>query len=148
MGRSAQGALNREGWSAARDGAVVALAADLGTRLVLDMAVTTRKPADVVEHGDRGSQCTSLAFGTRCRDAGMRPSSGAVGGAHDNAMAEAFFATFARELFDRRRLRSEGEARIAVFHAIVGFYSPTRRHASFGRLSRVEFEARTMLMKD
>ena len=121
MGRSAQGALNREGWSAARDGAVVALAADLGARLVLDMAVTSGKPTDVEDHGDRGSQCTSLAFGTRCRDAGMRPSSGAVGGAHDNAMAEAFFATFACELLDRRRLHSEGEALIAVIHVIEGF---------------------------
>ena len=54
-----------------------AMATDLRTRLVLDalgMAVTTRKPADVVHHSDQGSQYTSVAFGFRCREAGVRPS--------------------------------------------------------------------------
>nr|WP_270934368.1 DDE-type integrase/transposase/recombinase [Roseomonas sp. MO-31] len=46
-----------------------AMATDLRARLVLDaldMAVTTRTPADVVHHSDQGSQYTSLAFGLRC----------------------------------------------------------------------------------
>ncbi|MGG5824099.1 IS3 family transposase, partial [Falsiroseomonas sp. HW251] len=69
-----------------------AMATDLRTRLVLDaldMAVTTRKPADVVQHSDQGSQYTSVAFGFRCKEAGVRPSNGLVGDAYDNAMAEA-----------------------------------------------------------
>ena len=44
----------------------------------------------------------------RCREAGVRPSTGTVGDAYDNAMAEAFFATFECELLDRRRFRSQG----------------------------------------
>lgn len=47
-----------------------AMTTDLRTRLVLDaldMAVTTRKPADVIQHSDQGSQYTSVAFGFRCK---------------------------------------------------------------------------------
>jgi putative transposase len=128
-----------------------AMATDLRTRLVLDaldMAVSTRKPADVVHHSDQGSQYTSVAFGMRCREAGVRPSTGSVGDAYDNAMAEAFFATLECELLDRRRFRSQAEARMAVFHFIEGFYNPTRRHSSLGYLSPIEFEARKMLMNE
>lgn len=65
----------------------------LRSELVLDaleMAVTQRKPRDVIHHSDQGSQYTSLAFGNRCREAGVRPSMGSVGDAYDNAMAESF----------------------------------------------------------
>ena len=58
---------------------------------------------------------TTLAFGGRCREAGVRPSMGSVGDAYDNAMCESFFATLECELLDRRRCRSHAEARIAVF---------------------------------
>ncbi len=78
----------------------------------------------------------------------IRLSTGSVGDAYDNALAVAFFATLACELLDRRRFRSQAEARMAVFHFIEGFYNPTRRHSSLGYLSPIEFEARKMLMKD
>jgi putative transposase len=124
-----------------------AMATDLRARLVLDaldMAVTTRKPADVVHHSDQGSQYTSVAFGLRCREAGVRPSTGSVGDANDNAMAEAFFATLECELLDRRSFPSQAEARMPVFHFIEGFYNPTRRHSALGYLSPIEYEARAM----
>ncbi len=57
---------------------------------------------------------TSLAFGMRCREAGVRPSTGSVGDAYDNAMAEAFFATPECELLDRRRFRSQAATRMAA----------------------------------
>lgn len=68
-----------------------AMATDLRTRPVLealDMAATTKKPAQVVHHLDQCSQYTSVAFGLTCREAGVRPSSGSIGNAYDNAMAE------------------------------------------------------------
>jgi len=46
---------------------------------------------------------TSLAFGKRCSEAGIRPSMGSVGEAYDNAMADSFFSTFEAELLSRRR---------------------------------------------
>ena len=52
-----------------------------------------RRPANVIHHSDQGSQYTSLAFGLRCKEAGVRPSMGSVGDAYDNAMCESFFAT-------------------------------------------------------
>ena len=120
-----------------------AFAGDLKTRLVLDaldMAVTMRKPVDVIHHSDQGSQYTSLAFGNRCQEAGVRPSTGSVGDAYDNAMCESFFATLECELLDRRRFASHAEARMAVFHFIEGFYNPSRRHSALGYLSPAEFE--------
>ena len=54
-----------------------------------------------------------------CREAGVRPSMGSVGDAYDNAMAESFFATPECELLDRRRFKTQAEARIAVFEFIV-----------------------------
>ncbi|SEK86844.1 putative transposase [Halomonas daqiaonensis] len=39
------------------------------------------------------AQYTSIAFGERCRKAGVRPSMGSVGDCYDNSMAGSFFAT-------------------------------------------------------
>jgi len=68
-----------------------AMETHLRTELVLsalEMAIGQRKPSDVIHHSDRGSQYTALAFGGRCREAGVRPSMGSVGDAYDNAMCE------------------------------------------------------------
>ena len=45
----------------------------------LSMALTMRRPRGVIHHSDQGSQYTSIAFGNRCRKAGVRPSMGSVG---------------------------------------------------------------------
>ncbi len=93
-----------------------AMANHLRTELVLDaleMAIGQRKPSAVIHHSDQGSQYTALAFGNRCREAGVRPSMGSVGDAYDNAMAECFFATLECELLDRRRFASQAQARMA-----------------------------------
>jgi transposase InsO family protein len=76
-----------------------------------------------------GSQYTSIEFGHRCREAGVRPSIGSVGDAYDNAMCESFFATLECELLDRHRFKTQAEARIAVFDLIEGFYNRRRRHS-------------------
>ena len=117
----------------------------LHTTVVLDalsMALAMRRPRGVIHHSDQGSQYTSIEFGTRCREAGVRPSMGSVGDAYDNAMAESFFATLECELLARSRFKTQAEARNAVFEFIEGFYNPRRRHSSLGYLSPVEFERR------
>ena len=86
-----------------------AMANHLRTELVLDalnMALGQRRPRDVIHHSDQGSQYTSLAFGKRCKEAGVRPSMGSVGDAYDNALCESFFATLECELLERRRFAS------------------------------------------
>lgn len=54
---------------------------------------------------------------------------GSVGDAYDNAMCESFFAALECELLDRRRLKNQIEARMAVFDFIQGRYNPYRRHS-------------------
>ena len=83
------------------------MASNLRTDLVLgalEMALSQRLPRGVAHHSDRGSQCTSLAFSTRCREAGVVPSMGKAGDCFDNAMAESFFASLECELIDRTPL--------------------------------------------
>ncbi len=111
------------------------MAAHLRTSLVLDaldMALMQRQPDGVIHHSDQGSQYTSLAFGERCRRAGVRPSTGSVGDAYDNALCESFFATLECELIDRRFFWTRGQARREVFEYIEGWYNPHRRHSSLG----------------
>ncbi len=121
------------------------MATHLRTELVLDalnMATWQRRPECVIHHSDQGTQYTSIAFGLRCNDVGVRPSMGSVGDAYDNAMCESFFATLECELLDRQRFRTQAEAKMAVFDFIEGFYNPRRRHSALGQLSPINFERR------
>ncbi len=122
-----------------------AMATHLKTELVLDalnMALWQRRPTQVVHHSDHGTQYTSIAFGRRCREAGVRPSMGSIGDCYDNALCESYFATLECELLDRRKFATQAQARMAVFEFIEGFYNPRRRHSSLGYLSPVNYERR------
>lgn len=122
-----------------------AMATHLRTELVMDalhMAILQRHPQDVIHHSDQGGQYTSIAFGHRCREAGIRPSMGSVGDCFDNAMCESFFATLECELLDRTSFHTPAEARQAVFQFIEGWYNPHRRHSSIDYLSPNRYEAR------
>jgi putative transposase len=124
-----------------------AMETHLRTALVLsalNMALVQRRPQEVIHHSDQGCQYTSYAFGNRCREMGVMPSMGSVGDAYDNAMAESFFATLERELLNRRRFKTQTEARLAVFEWIEGWYNPHRRHSSLGYLSPVNYERRLL----
>jgi len=115
----------------------------LRTELVLkalDMALGQRRAAGVIHHSDQGTQYTSLAFGKRCAQAGVRPSMGSVGDCFDNAMCESFFATLECELLNRRSFKTQVEARMAVFEFIEGWYNPHRRHSALDYLSPINYE--------
>ena len=112
-------------------------------RLVIDamnMATPQRKPESVIHYGDQGSQYTSVAFGLRCKEMGVRPSMGSVGDCYDNAMCESFFATLECELLDRRKFKTRAEARVACFEFIEGWYNPSRRHSALGYKSPINYE--------
>jgi hypothetical protein len=96
----------------------------------------------VLRRSVESAQYTSIEFGHRCRDAGVRPSMGSVGDAYDNAMCESFFATLECELLARCRFKTQAEARNATFVFIEGFYNRRRRHSSIGYLSPVDYERR------
>jgi len=86
------------------------------------------------------AQYTSISFGKRCGEMGVRPSMGSVGDAYDNAMAESFFASLECELIDRRVFKTKTEARLALFTWIEGWYNPCRRHSALGQRSPATFE--------
>jgi putative transposase len=120
-----------------------AMETHLRTELVLaalNMAVAQRRPTAVIHHSDQGCQYTSVAFGKRCAEAGVRPSMGSIGDAYDNALCESFFATLECELLDQHRFRTQIEARLAVFDFIEGWYNPRRRHSALDYRSPMLFE--------
>jgi len=121
------------------------MANHLRTELILealDMALLRRRPQDVIHHSDQGCQYTSVAFGSRCREADVRPSMGSVGDCFDNAMCESFFATLECELLAKHRFHSQTQAGPVVFEFIEGWYNTQRRHSALGYISPIEFERR------
>jgi putative transposase len=116
----------------------------LKTELVLDavnMAIYNRRPAPgLIHHSDRGSQYTSVEFGSRLKEAGLLPSMGSVADAYDNSMAESFVSTLKRELIDRHSWPNRQMARTAIFEYIEGFYNLRRRHSALGNVSPSEYE--------
>lgn len=104
------------------------MATHLRTELVLDalnMALTQRRPTNVVHHSDQGCQYTSIAFRQRCRLMSVRPSMGSVGDAYDNAMCEGFCATLECELLDRHLFENQAVARMATSTSSRGGTTPT-----------------------
>ena len=89
------------------------------------------------------AQYTSIAFGARCQEAGVRPSRGSVGDAYDNAMCESFFAALECELLEHRRFAALAEAKMACFSFIEGWYNPVRLHSALGYRSPMAYEAAT-----
>ena len=85
-------------------------------------------------------QYTSLAFGRRCREAGVRPSMGRVGDAYDNAMCESFFATLKVELVHNAAWTTRAAACTELFEYLELFYNGQRRHSALGYLSPRAFE--------
>ncbi len=72
-----------------------ALSSDLKTRARRSRHGRARpgKLDNAVHHSIvRGSQYTSVAFAARCKETGVRPSTGSAGDAYDNAMGERVFA--------------------------------------------------------
>lgn len=98
----------------------------------MNMASGQRKPADGMHHNDQWPQATSVAFGLRCNEAGVRPSQGSFVDAHDNAMCESFFATRDNEPPGRRKFQTEVEARTAIVASSRARPAPGRSHSALG----------------
>ena len=97
----------------------------LRTELVVDalnMAIYTRRPQPgLIHHSDRGSQYTSVEFGSRLRKEGLLPSMGSVADVYDNSMAESFVSTLKRELIQRHSWPNRQTARTAIYRVHRGF---------------------------
>jgi putative transposase len=119
------------------------LATHIRAELVLDaleMANGLRRPeVGLIAHSDRGSQYTSITYTERLAEIGAAPSVGSKGDAYDNAMAEAWVATFKSELVDDRRFPSFEHAEHEVLEWI-GFYNDERLHEALDDLPPAEYE--------
>lgn len=105
----------------------------------LNMALGQRRPGAAIHHSDHGTQYTSIAFGPRCREAGVRRSMGSSGDCFDNAMRASFLATLECELLERRSFKTQVAARMAIFDFIEGWYNPHRRHSALGYQSPLDY---------
>jgi len=112
---------------------------------VLNMAVTQRHPVDVIHHSGQGCQYTSVAFGKRCREAGVRPSVGSVGDVYGNALCEGFFATLECSIVNGSTLRSRPAWRSSI--SSRGWYNLRRWHSRLNYLSPIAFEKREALTR-
>jgi transposase InsO family protein/transposase-like protein len=115
------------------------------TELVVDalqMAVWRRKPAPagLVHHSDQGVQYTSLSFGERLKEVGIKPSMGRIGSALDNAMAESFASTLKAEMVSNMEFPTRQAAKTAIFEYLETFYNTCRLHSSLGYMSPADFE--------
>lgn len=100
---------------------------------------TQRKPTDVIHYSDQGWQYTSVAFGFRFKEMGVRLSLGSVRDCYDNAMCESFFATLECELLGRRKFKSNSDAGAACLEFIEGWYNPSRWHSALGYSSPINY---------
>lgn len=107
----------------------------------LEMALATRHPEPglLIHHTDRGSQYLAQRYERRLRQAGIRASTGRVGTALDNALAESFIGTLKTELIGRRGWPTRHEA-IDAIADYISFYNHDRRHSALGYYSPNDFE--------
>jgi putative transposase len=119
------------------------LATHMRAELVLDaleMANGLRRPGGgLIAHSDRGSQYTSLTYTERLKELAIDPSIGSKGDAYDNAMAEAWVATFKNELVDGRRFPSFEQLEHEVLD-FIGFYNDERLHEALDDVPPAEYE--------
>jgi putative transposase len=122
-------------------------ASHMRDELVLDalaMAVGQRQPTTrgmLIHHSDSGSQYTSGDFTLALQAYGLLGSTGSVGDAYDNAMAESFVDSFKTELIADRVWRTRAQLELAIVEW-VGWFNHRRLHETLGDIPPVEFEQR------
>lgn len=105
----------------------------------LTNALQRRRPAaHLLHHTDQGSPYASEDYQRILRDHGVTSSMSRRGNCHDNAVAEAFFATLKAELGER--FESGGDAKDKLFDYIEVFYNRKRRHSTVGNVSPSNYE--------
>ena len=124
-----------------------AVADHMRTELVEDAlkaaAATRGSLAGAIFHSDHGSVYTSKDFARLCATLGVTQSMGAVGTSADNSLAEAFNATFKREVLqDQNCWPDEATCRRQAFRWLTR-YNTRRRHSWCGYRSPIAYEALT-----
>jgi transposase InsO family protein len=85
---------------------------------------------NAVFHSDRGTQYTSTELALAATRMDVRLSVGRTGSAHDNAVAESFFAALKNEMYYQQVFKTRGRARLAVAEYIEIYYNRNRPHST------------------
>jgi putative transposase len=99
-----------------------AMSSHLYTELMLralDMALLQRRPEGVIHHSDQGCQYTSIAFGRRCREAGVQPSMGTAGDCFDKACVSHYTSSRRSETTSGWRRRQDSLTPIAFLGGLL-----------------------------
>ena len=96
-------------------------------------------PSGLTFHSDRGKQYTSATFTELLQKCGVKQSFSATASPHDNAVAEAFFASFKKEEAYRREYTSEQSYRKSV-DQYIQFYNERRTHRTLKYKTPQAFE--------
>ena len=95
-------------------------------------------PGGLTFHSDRGKQYTSATFTALLQKCEVKQSFSATARPHDNAVAEAFFASFKKEAY-RREYTSEQSCRKSV-EQYIRFYNALRPHQTLKYKTPQAFE--------
>ncbi len=105
------------------------------------MAVWKRQPKEsVLVHSDQGSQYGSADYLAFMKENNLEPSMSRRGNCLDNAVAESFFATFKKQVTQKKIYATREEAKGEIFNFIEMFYNPVKRHSHTGGVSPAKFE--------
>lgn len=96
-------------------------------------------PAGLMFHSDRGSQYISETFRKVLRENSVTQSFSNSGKPYDNAVMEAFFASFKKEEAYRRNYTSENDFKKSV-DEYMNFYNERRPHSTLAYKSPIRFE--------
>ena len=97
------------------------------------------EPSGLTFHSDRGKQYTSTAFTALLQQCNVKQSFSATARPHDNAVTEAFFASFKKEEAYRREYTSEQSYRKSV-ERYIQFYNELRPHRTLKYKTPTAFE--------
>ena len=120
------------------------MAAGLADDALGTAIVGRRPPGGRIRHSDHGSRHVSLPVGKTMREAGVRPSMGAISSPWDNAAMESLMGLIKAECVHARTFETRERAALEIFDYIEAFYNRVRIHSALGNLSPEEFEARHM----
>lgn len=97
--------------------------------------------AGLIHHSDHGSQYLSIRYSERLKDMNISPSTGTVGDAYDNALAETINGLFKTEVIRRRgRWKGLEDVEFATLDW-VHWYNTKRLMSSIGDVPPAEYEA-------
>jgi transposase InsO family protein len=123
------------GWRAARS-----MSADL-TLDALEQALWARQVmGNLIHHSDHGPQYLAIRYSERLIDAGILPSTGSVGDAYDNALAETINGLFKAEVIHRRGPWKGLETVEYATLEWVSWFNSRRLLEPIGNIPPAEFE--------